>query len=63
MRNCEDLFRRFQVLRDQLSELILLRRLVSNVEKRARELKDKRVPVRMVTRNFETAGRQSLVAR
>jgi hypothetical protein len=34
MRNCEDLFRRFQVLRDQLSELILLRRLVSNAGKK-----------------------------
>lgn len=63
MRNSEDLFRRCEMLRDQLSELIFLRRQVSNAEKRARELKDKRMPVRMVTRNFETAGRQSLVAR
>lgn len=41
MRNSEDLFRRHQILRDQLSELVLLRRQVSLAEKRIQDLSEK----------------------
>jgi hypothetical protein len=62
MRSSEELFRRSQILRDQLSELTLLRRRVLRAEKRAKDIRSEAVSVRTVSRKFETV-RHSMMQR
>jgi hypothetical protein len=59
MRSSDDLFRRRQILRDQLSELKLLRRRVFLAEKRIKSLEEETMIVNAISGNFETIGRQS----
>jgi len=62
MRSSDDLFRRHQVLRDQLDALKLLRQQVRLAERKVTSLRDESVCAHDAYRMFETIGRESLAS-
>jgi len=62
MRSSDDLFRRHQVLRDQLSALKLLRQQVRLAERKVTSLRDETACARDAYGMFETIGTESLAS-